>query len=205
MRRVLETHFADTPQILGVEIGCLNGGSANRLLTLHPGLTLHSIDPFIPDSMAPKLIGSEKRARELNRKHGERFVLHVAYSWDIASQFKPDSLDVLFIDGDHRYAAVRKDLRLYAPKLKIGGLLFVHDCRMSRGGAHFHVGPSKLADEELFNNPKWWGLVGEAFSLAAFQKVRCGKCGEYHPHREGWTGACPVPVATPKNSTPGLY
>jgi len=172
MKAMVDRYLGEEPFPEGVEIGCLNGRSAATLLASQAGLYLTSIDPFIPDSMAPTLIGSEAKALNLNAEAviQGRYAIMKAYSWDVVNEFEDECLDLLFIDGDHRYPSVRKDLRLYAPKLKVGGLLFVHDCRMNRGGAHFHVGPSKLADEQLFGKPDNWELLGEAFSLAAFRK-----------------------------------
>lgn len=36
-------------------------------------------------------------------------------------------LDVLFIDGDHRYEGVRRDFELYSPLVRPGGLVALHD------------------------------------------------------------------------------
>ncbi len=41
----------------------------------------------------------------------------------------PDaSLDICFIDADHIYAGVKRDIELYLPKVKPGGILCGHDC-----------------------------------------------------------------------------
>lgn len=37
------------------------------------------------------------------------------------------SVDLLFIDGDHRYPSVKADIKNYWPKLKQGGILLGHD------------------------------------------------------------------------------
>lgn len=45
-----------------------------------------------------------------------------------ASEKIPDrSLDICFIDGDHRYWQVMSDIELYLPKVKIGGIFCGHD------------------------------------------------------------------------------
>jgi hypothetical protein len=45
-----------------------------------------------------------------------------------ASRYFPDeSLGAVFLDADHTYEAVSKDLRAWYPKLRPGGLLFGHD------------------------------------------------------------------------------
>jgi predicted O-methyltransferase YrrM len=40
---------------------------------------------------------------------------------------KENSLDFLFIDGDHSYEGVAKDFELYAPLVKKNGLIAFHD------------------------------------------------------------------------------
>lgn len=41
--------------------------------------------------------------------------------------FDDRSLDLVFIDGDHSYEAVRRDILQFAPKVKGGGVLSGHD------------------------------------------------------------------------------
>jgi predicted O-methyltransferase YrrM len=36
--------------------------------------------------------------------------------------------DLVFIDADHRYSAIRRDLDLWLPKVRPGGVLCGHDC-----------------------------------------------------------------------------
>jgi len=39
----------------------------------------------------------------------------------------PDNLDLVFIDGDHSYEAVKKDILGFEKKVRVGGLLTGHD------------------------------------------------------------------------------
>jgi predicted O-methyltransferase YrrM len=39
----------------------------------------------------------------------------------------PERLDILFIDGDHSYEGVKNDLNNYAPLVKSGGCIILHD------------------------------------------------------------------------------
>ncbi len=39
-----------------------------------------------------------------------------------------NSMDFIFIDADHRYSPVKKDVEMAYPKLKVGGILCGHDC-----------------------------------------------------------------------------
>ena len=41
--------------------------------------------------------------------------------------FTDESIDFLFIDADHHYEAVKKDIELWYPKVKTGGIISGHD------------------------------------------------------------------------------
>jgi len=48
-------------------------------------------------------------------------------SWDAAALFENASVDFLFIDADHSFDAVVKDLVTWIPKVKRGGVIAGHD------------------------------------------------------------------------------
>ncbi|MBU3591454.1 class I SAM-dependent methyltransferase [Polynucleobacter sp. 78F-HAINBA] len=44
-------------------------------------------------------------------------------SWLAADQFQDESFDLVYIDGDHTYEGVVKDLAAWYPKVKKGGII----------------------------------------------------------------------------------
>ncbi len=67
---------------------------------------------------------------------------------ETASQIFADGiLDMVFIDGDHRYKAVKKDILSWLPKLKDGGILCGHDCEGQY--SHYSEEVRKKIDEHL--------------------------------------------------------
>ena len=53
--------------------------------------------------------------------------------------FKDDLVDFVFIDGDHRYDAIKKDYEMYSPLVRPGGIVAFHDIGKNEegGGAGF--------------------------------------------------------------------
>ena len=41
--------------------------------------------------------------------------------------FEDNSIDFIYIDGNHQYDFVKKDLEDYVPKVKVGGVIAGHD------------------------------------------------------------------------------
>lgn len=49
------------------------------------------------------------------------------HSHNLPEMFADEYFDVIFIDGDHSYEAVKKDIELWYPKVKPGGIIAGHD------------------------------------------------------------------------------
>lgn len=161
--------IADNKEFVGVEIGVLNGETSGFFLNEFDNLKLFGIDPIIPDSMEKSLIGNIETIKNNIGNNTDRWVFYQDYSYNKHTFFQDDSVDFLFIDGDHTYDAVAQDYNLFFSKIKKGGLIFMHDSRMNRGGANFHIGSSQFADYIIANDNRV-SLIGEAFSLTCFQK-----------------------------------
>ena len=63
-------------------------------------------------------------------------------------------LDFLFIDGDHSYAGVRRDFELYAPLVRTGGLIALHDINAGGGDGRPRDGQSWAGDV-----PRFWSEI----------------------------------------------
>jgi len=91
-------------------------------------VSLVTIDPFVPFD----------GARDASRGHfieNTKDISHLRVinsTSDIAKEKIDDnSIDLLFIDGNHSYKQVKRDLENYWPKVKIGGVLMGHDSHLS--------------------------------------------------------------------------
>ena len=64
-------------------------------------------------------------------------------SVQVASTYEDDSLDFVFIDGDHRYECVKADIEAWLPKMKSKSILAGHDygwCEDVRRAVHEVLG-----------------------------------------------------------------
>jgi hypothetical protein len=119
--------------VMGAEIGIWKGRMAGFLLR-RPDLTLYMVDhwqavPGYEDYGLTDADQIKNHARALDGTafaKARRIVLHKE-SWLAAMGVDDESLDFVFIDADHSYAGVEKDIKLWMPKLKRGGLLSGHD------------------------------------------------------------------------------
>ena len=123
-----------------VEIGVARGELSNFLLKNVKELQhLHGVDPFLggydDKNDATSLILSHVNASLLwsqavlktQAQFGCRYKHHFGRSKDVIEHFANESLDCVFIDGDHTYEGCKLDIRLFAPKLKKGGYFFFDD------------------------------------------------------------------------------
>jgi predicted O-methyltransferase YrrM len=86
----------------------------------------------------------------------------VATSAEAAAHFD-QPVEMLFIDGDHRYEMVRQDFDLWFPKLVEGGCLLMHDTIR-------WAGPRRVARESIYRS-KNFRHVGFVHSITFGQKV----------------------------------
>jgi hypothetical protein len=136
-----------TPKV-GVEIGVFRGALSWRLLGSNRNLFLYMVDPWSEstgdDSYAAS--GDEyakfsqdefdghmaKALEEVAPFKGQYEVLRMT-SAEAAPRFTANSLDFVFIDGDHSYEGCKQDIDLWFPKLRNGGILSGHDYRTDKG------------------------------------------------------------------------
>lgn len=76
--------------------------------------------------------------------------------------FGGDFVDFLFIDGDHTYEGVKRDWQIYAPMVRPGGFVALHDTKRIGEKWAGNVEVRRFADEmqqkfpsiEIWNGPK---------------------------------------------------
>ena len=118
---------------VGVEIGVFKGQFSKAILSGWGG-TLYMVDPWRPlgdeylDSSNHKLHATAySDTMQSIQGMEDRAIMVRALSSQAVHMFADNSLDYVYIDGNHAYDWVKQDLELWWPKLKSGGLMAGHD------------------------------------------------------------------------------
>ncbi len=123
-----------------IEIGCAYANLSEHLLEHTNVHYLYSIDPFKFYSAMPGLESEEDYlwlrnyvVDKMFPKYNGRFSLIELESEKAFAAFKDQPFDMIFIDGNHDYSFVKKDIELYSTLLKSGGILSGHDITVFEG------------------------------------------------------------------------
>jgi predicted O-methyltransferase YrrM len=155
-----------------VEIGSFRGRSTIILaLAAAPGVEVVAIDPHGGGDRGPQEItpdtqrGDEDFAlfhRNLQRAGVEDRVNHVRETSLNALDFVSGDVDVLYVDGAHRYAPARADVERWGERVVSGGTMLIHDC--------FNAIGVTLAQARLLFTSSQWRYRGRSGSLADYRR-----------------------------------
>jgi predicted O-methyltransferase YrrM len=99
----------------------------------------------------------------------------VVQEWPLNAPEKDYFFDLVFIDGDHSYNGVKKDIA-YASMVKNGGIIMFHDCFDWPPAAPRTVRPpcpevNQAVQEWYDRNYYQWTELPEVDSIRIFKKV----------------------------------
>jgi predicted O-methyltransferase YrrM len=155
-----------------VEIGSFKGRSTVMLakVAAHYGLgQVVAIDPHNFNLSEKSDVASEALARPAStmddflnslRVAGvtEQVEFHHALSRDVSSSWN-EPIRLLWIDGDHTYRGAKDDFDGFAPHVKPGGVIALHDA------LNAFSGPIRVFVEEMLRSPAY-GAAGFVHSIA---------------------------------------
>jgi len=169
---LLQQHAAGAHTI--VELGVAEGGSALELRqVMDSGGELVLVDPY--DRGPLGISFSQLVARRTVGRCATGTVTWIrATSSEAARRWRRD-IDFLFIDADHALDAVRQDWQLWAPRVRVGGCVALHDARTDPGGwsgdrawITSAAGPVVLSDAVRLDDA--WELAGEVETTVVFRR-----------------------------------
>lgn len=126
----------DKKDLVGAEIGTWTGENAEGFLKKLDIKKIYLIDPYIDEEYFEK---GEFGEIPLNNAENDAFTRLVRWDEKIEWIKKPsddavekikEKLDFVYIDGNHRYDFVKRDIENYWKLIKVGGVLGGHDIEM---------------------------------------------------------------------------
>ncbi len=156
-----------------VEIGSFRGRSTIVLaLASAAGVQLVAIDPHLGGDRGPREYGDRPGLGEadhdaftvnLERAGVAERVRHVRRFSQEALDDVSGEIALLYVDGAHRFAPARADLRRWGARVPVGGRLLVHDSFSS-------VGVTLALAAEVIGR-SGWRYRGRSGSLAEYERV----------------------------------
>jgi hypothetical protein len=137
----------------GVEVGTFEGYNAVNVIKYCPIDKLYCIDPYIPYNDVVGGLGnfSVQAFDALHRKVVDRVSTKAEVvrkpSLVAVNDWLDNSLDFVYLDGDHSRENVTREITSWLPKIKVGGILGGHDCREN--------GVSGAITEWNYKNPEY--------------------------------------------------
>ena len=153
--------------LIGIEIGSYQGESAEILLSSGAFKKLSCIDPWVMDYDPSDTTGDAgiflaEEAFDKRFKDNPVVTKLKMMSNDAVGLFEDNSIDFIYIDGNHQYAFVKQDLENFVPKIKVGGIIAGHDY-----GGPTTPGVTKAIEEFFGGKPE---KVYPDFSWACIKK-----------------------------------
>jgi len=165
----IKKYYKDRKNLIGCEIGVWNGNNARSMLNYLPIKMLYLIDPYVSNYEIINDISKDtiygKKYYDIAKKNLKKYVSKyhfIIQSSEKAIGYIPndkDFFDFVYIDGNHNYPFVKKDIDLYYPLVKKDGILGGHDYLLWNG---VHKAVDELLDEKDLKIMGWchdWWVV----------------------------------------------
>jgi len=122
--------ITSTGNRIGVEVGLWKADFAQLMLLNNKRLDWYGVDPYFEYGHKHRKQGdwddTFQRVANKMSEFGDRFTFVRKPSHE-GVEFIPDNVHFVFIDGNHDYDFVQKDLLLYEKKVRSGGIMAGHD------------------------------------------------------------------------------
>ena len=167
-RGILPVLFRELGLKVGAEVGVLEGVFSEVLCKEMPEAKIYSIDPWVFYPVHKNF----RKQKDYDRIYPIAVNRLSAYpnneiirkkSVEAAKDFADESLDFVFIDGDHEFQAITNDICEWIKKIKKGGILSGHDYGRSHTGEFGNVKDVVLAYTFSKKISPWFVLEEKAY------------------------------------------
>lgn len=130
----LASLFSELHFDLGAGIGVETGAFSEILCKANPDLHLYSIDPWLVSAYEPGVHGVETDQKNYDFMYREAKKRLAPYKCDIVRKtslsavkyFPDESLDFVYIDGNHNFVNTVNDIDAWSKKVRSGGIVSGH-------------------------------------------------------------------------------
>ena len=130
-RETLASLFWELGLNRGVELGVEQGLYSETLCKANPNIQLFSVDAWTAYKGYRDHVSQSKidgfHEKTLERLSPYNVTVIKGFSMDIVKQFSDESLDFVYIDGNHEFKQTVDDITEWAKKVRSGGIIAGHD------------------------------------------------------------------------------
>lgn len=163
-RNNLANLFTELGFTRGVEIGVEKGEYSEVLLEANPGLFLDSIDAwkayrgYRDHTRQAKLDAFYEETKQRLERFNKRVEIIKGFSMFKVEHYQDNSLDFVYIDGNHNFVNVAQDIHYWGRKVKPGGIISGHDYVKHPKGVDIHVVQVVNAYTSAYRIKPWFVL-----------------------------------------------
>ncbi len=166
-------HFPEGYPFKCVELGVYEGDHSYEMLSVLEPAELYLVDMWADIKISKEGVDYKEFDQSAWDKHYFDVVARYAkygsvrilrMSTQSAAVIVPNDLDLVYIDANHEYAAVLKDINDWFPKIRQGGILSGDDyCRedVIKAVADFLKGYPQYKLQISDNSTQWWFVKGD--------------------------------------------
>ena len=149
---------------IAIEIGSHMGEGLSMIAATHLFNVIHVIEPFAGEEEFNEMFGwsweEVRQEWEWNTRHFKDIIkLYETFSYKIADKFFDESVNLVYIDGDHSYESVTRDIKLYLPKLRHRGIIAGHDYHEKWPGVMKAVDEQLGKPDKVFMDSSWVKII----------------------------------------------
>lgn len=130
--------FSEMRFKIGAEIGVWRGANAKLMFDIIPNLTLYLVDPYSKYLYSHRIVldihFQDAKEKAYKLVDGFNAIFIEKPSEDAIKDISDESLDFVFIDGNHEYDFVMQDIILWNRKVRKGGIISGDDYWNSHRG-----------------------------------------------------------------------
>ncbi len=90
-----------------------------------------------------------------NTRYFNNITLYKDFSYNIVTNFEDEAFDFIYIDANHEYEDVKRDMELYLPKLLKSGIISGHDYHQRWPGVIKAVNELIGKPDKVFRDTSW--------------------------------------------------